>query len=100
MVHSGALDDRLGAYIILDLLPKLGINVDVLLTVGEEQGRSTANFFAPLGDPRHFSGGDLNSGLMTPHSSYTVTFTKAGEFDYICALHDYMGMVGTVVVRK
>lgn len=45
--HSGALDDRLGAYIILCLLPLLGINVDVLLTVGEEQGESTAELFDP-----------------------------------------------------
>jgi hypothetical protein len=45
VVHSRALDDRLGAYIILDMLPKLGIEVDVLLTVGEESGRSTAQFF-------------------------------------------------------
>jgi plastocyanin len=28
-----------------------------------------------------------------------VTFNKAGEFDYICALHDYMAMVGKVKVR-
>jgi acetylornithine deacetylase/succinyl-diaminopimelate desuccinylase-like protein len=41
IVYSGALDDRLGAYVILDMLPKLGINVDVLLTVGEESGQST-----------------------------------------------------------
>lgn len=47
VVHSGALDDRLGAYIILDLLPKLGVNVDLLLTVGEEMGQSTASFFEP-----------------------------------------------------
>lgn len=45
VVHSGALDDRLGAYIILELLPKLGLNHDILLTVGEEGGRSTAEFF-------------------------------------------------------
>lgn len=45
VVHSGALDDRLGAYIILDLLPKLGLNYDVLLTTGEEKGQSTAAFF-------------------------------------------------------
>jgi hypothetical protein len=45
VVFSRALDDRLGAYIILDMLPKLGINVDILLTVGEESGRSTAAFF-------------------------------------------------------
>lgn len=47
VVYSGALDDRLGAYIILDLLPKLGVNVDVLLTVGEESGQSTAEHYDP-----------------------------------------------------
>lgn len=47
VVHSRALDDRLGAYIILDMLPKLGITVDVLLTVGEEMGQSTAAYFTP-----------------------------------------------------
>jgi hypothetical protein len=45
------LDDRLGAYILLDVLPKLGIdNYDILLTEGEESGRSTARWFdAPEG---------------------------------------------------
>lgn len=47
VVYSRALDDRLGAYIILDLLPALGINHDVLLTVGEEDAMSTADFFDP-----------------------------------------------------
>jgi hypothetical protein len=47
VVYSPALDDRLGAYIILDLLPKLGITYDVLLTTGEEWGQSTAAFFEP-----------------------------------------------------
>lgn len=47
VVYSPALDDRLGAYIILDLLPKLGITYDLLLTVGEEYGQSTAAFFDP-----------------------------------------------------
>lgn len=47
VVYSPALDDRLGAYIILDLLPKLGITYDILLTVGEESGESTAAFFDP-----------------------------------------------------
>lgn len=47
VVFSGALDDRLGAYTILDLLPRLGIETDVLLTVGEESGSSTAAFFDP-----------------------------------------------------
>lgn len=42
---SGALDDRLGAYVGLELLPKLGITVDILLTTNEERGASTARDF-------------------------------------------------------
>lgn len=45
IVFSRALDDRLGAYTIIDMLPKLGINVDWLFTVGEESGDSTAAYF-------------------------------------------------------
>lgn len=51
VVHSGALDDRLGAYTILMLLPIIGINVDVLLTTGEESGQSTGDCFDP---PREY----------------------------------------------
>lgn len=48
VVHSGALDDRLGAYTILECLPSiLGFKFDILLTVGEESGQSTAEFFEP-----------------------------------------------------
>lgn len=47
VVFSRALDDRLGAYVILDLLPKLGITTDILLTVGEERGESTAQHYEP-----------------------------------------------------
>jgi hypothetical protein len=53
LVVSGALDDRLGAYVILDLLPKLGITCDWLLTVGEEDGMSTAESFTPGKDYGH-----------------------------------------------
>lgn len=50
-IFNGALDDRLGAYILLDLLPKLGISdFDVLLTDGEEHGQSTASIFVPPTD--------------------------------------------------
>lgn len=42
---SGALDDRLGAYIGLEMLPKLGITCDVLLTTNEEQCASSARDF-------------------------------------------------------
>jgi hypothetical protein len=44
---SGALDDRLGAYVILEMLPELGINTDILLTTNEECGASTASAFRP-----------------------------------------------------
>ena len=47
LIVSGALDDRLGAYVILGLLPKLGVKCDWLFTVGEESGCSTAEFFEP-----------------------------------------------------
>lgn len=45
IVLNAQLDDRLGAYVLLDLLPSLGLNFDVLLTEGEERGRSTAAWF-------------------------------------------------------
>lgn len=45
LATSGALDDRLGVYVILELLPKLGITCDWLLTTDEEIGQSTAAEF-------------------------------------------------------
>ncbi|MCK9428682.1 MAG: hypothetical protein M0R17_01555 [Candidatus Omnitrophica bacterium] len=47
LIHNAQLDDRLGAYIILNVLPKLGVNADILLTEGEETGKSTARHFVP-----------------------------------------------------
>lgn len=45
VVHSGALDDRLGCYIILNMLGRLGIKTDILLTTNEEVGATTASEF-------------------------------------------------------
>lgn len=45
VVLTPTLDDRIGVYTLLFMLPQLGINVDVLLTEDEEMGRSTASFF-------------------------------------------------------
>lgn len=53
VIYSGSLDDRLGAYVILELMPKLGITCDILLTTGEELGRSTAAFFEPPHDRQY-----------------------------------------------
>lgn len=61
-------------------------------------GTEPANIFAPSGDPEHFDGGNLNSGVMWPGDEFAVTFQAKGTFEYICALHDYMGMVGKVRV--
>jgi len=47
LLYCETLDDRLGAYIILDLLPSLGIKLDVLLTANEESLNSSAQFFKP-----------------------------------------------------
>lgn len=39
------LDDRLGVWVLLDLLPSFGVHTDILLTDSEECGRSTAKDF-------------------------------------------------------
>jgi hypothetical protein len=44
-VYCPQLDDRLGVWVILDVLKSRGMNVDVLLTDSEEIGQSTAQYF-------------------------------------------------------
>lgn len=44
-IFCPTLDDRLGAYMLLEYLPKAGVEYDILLTTNEEKGRSTARFF-------------------------------------------------------
>lgn len=46
-VFCPRLDDRLGVFTILDVLPTMGIILDVLFTENEEHGQSTANDFKP-----------------------------------------------------
>lgn len=60
-VHSPALDDRLGAYVLYDLLVTQGITLDLLFTEGEEIGRSTAREFTP-----------------DKHYDWIVSFDRAG----------------------
>jgi plastocyanin len=68
-------------------------------------GPPPANPFAPTGDPTNFQGGALSSGVILPPgfgpppSSFTVKFTKAGTYPFVCLLHAGMGMVGQVVVQ-
>lgn len=44
-VNSIQLDDRLGVYIIHNLLPRFGVNADILITTNEEIGQTTAANF-------------------------------------------------------
>jgi len=62
-------------------------------------GPELPNIFVPYGDPTHFTGQQLNSGILAPGQSFKVTFKKSGTFHYICGLHDFLGMVGTVTVK-
>jgi plastocyanin len=66
-------------------------------------GADPANPFLGYGDNTNVTGGNLNSGIVPPVpglNHFTVTFNKAGTFHYYCALHDYMGMVGKVIVEE
>ena len=45
IIYSPKLDDRLGVYTSLHLLPRLGIKPDILLTTGEETAQSSARLF-------------------------------------------------------
>lgn len=44
-LYSPLVDDRMGVYSLLYLLPKLGCNFDILLTTDEEYCNSSAQFF-------------------------------------------------------
>ena len=61
-----------------------------------------------------FPGDSANSGTMPPTpqdrpglpqapvaiTRFRVTFMSPGAFNYICALHDNLGMKGTVIVHR
>ena len=47
LIYCQTLDDRLGAYLILEWLQTAGIKCDILLTEGEENMKSTAKDFIP-----------------------------------------------------
>lgn len=76
----------------------LGMGAPHTITFGKEP--PPPEVFGPSGNPRRYVGGQLNSGMLWPHKTFRVTFMKRGTFHYVCALHDFMGMDGTVVVRR
>jgi plastocyanin len=40
-----------------------------------------------------------DSGNMGPGSTYRLTFTKAGTYDFVCSYHEAFGMSGTITVK-
>ncbi len=56
--------------------------------------------FSPPSGGNTYDGSTLvNSGVMLPGGSFTLTFTKAGTFKYVCIFHDEQGMVANVRVH-
>ncbi len=57
--------------------------------------------FSPPAGPTSYDGTQLvNSGVMMPGQSFSLTFTKAGTYTYYCLFHDDLEkMIGTVVVQ-
>lgn len=63
------------------------------------------NDFFPLGNPKAFDGSaPLNSGFLVVGgpfgTTYQVTFVKAGTYAFRCDLHDFLGMLATIVVKS
>jgi hypothetical protein len=102
-VLSPSLDDRLGLTIILDELPKLGINVDVLITDDEEIGRSTAQLFNPTKSYNWMFQFDRRGHDVVMYNYETTENVRllerfgfevgVGSFSDICYL-DFLGIVG------
>ncbi len=97
---SGALDDRLGAYVILELLPRLGVVCDWLLTTDEEIGGSTADEFdtlKPYDWIIEFDRGGTDVVLYQYETTELVELVEAagadvgiGSYSDICSL-DHLG---------
>ena len=50
----------------------------------------------PMGGPSYDGTGLVGSGLLNKGETYSLTFSKAGAFNYLCAIHPGMG--GTIRV--
>jgi plastocyanin len=77
------------------------------VTFGPEPANPPFGAFAPSGtDGANHATVSLptqpvNSGFIGADfgsTSFSVTFTKAGTYSYICVLHDDNGMIGTIIV--
>jgi uncharacterized protein (TIGR03118 family) len=53
---------------------------------------------APAGGSVYNGTDFFSSGVLSPGQNYTLTFTNPGTYDYLCLIHDEMGMKGKVIV--
>lgn len=91
LVTCGALDDRLGAYVILDLLPRLGVVCDILLTTDEELGRSTAREFA---EDHHAEGKRYNWVIQFDRGGTDVVLYQYETDEYVAMVEEAGAQVG------
>lgn len=45
-----------------------------------------------------WSAGYIGAAALPGGTTYAMTFTKPGSFDYACAIHREVGMEGTITV--
>lgn len=106
MVMNAQLDDRLGAYVLIDLLPKLGLKYDLLLTVGEEQANTTAENFATDKSYNWIFQFDRSGDDAVHYQYYDTQWLAAlrgagfkvahGSYSDICAM-EHLGVCGVNV---
>jgi plastocyanin len=53
---------------------------------------------APAGGSVYNGTGFFNSGVLQPGQNYSLMFTKPGKYEYVCLIHDDMGMTGNITV--
>lgn len=53
---------------------------------------------APAGGKVYAGSGLFSSGYLFPGQSYSLTFDKAGTYNYVCLLHDTLGMKASITV--
>lgn len=104
LIFCPRLDDRLGVYTVLDLMPKMGINMDVLLTENEEVGASTASDFETTKEYNWIVEFDRNGTDVVTYNydemdAYLAGHFRSignGSFSDICEL-EHLGVAGVNV---
>lgn len=96
-IFSPNLDDRLGVYTVLDLLPALQVHTDILITQDEESAQSTAALFQTKKQYNWIVEFDRRGKGCVTYQYYNPKWLKAlerffvnhiGSYSDICDLED------------